>query len=363
MILASFVILLLGLALIVLTLSDVFQSVIVPRAVGRIFRPSSYLWRVLWAIWPPLAWRIHPQDESAREDFLATFAPLALILMLAMWATLLVLGFGALFWVLRAEIHPSPRTFWGASYFAGSAFLTIGFGDFVGNTGLTRLVSLCAGASGLGVVSITTAYLFAIFGFFQSRESFIVTIGARAGSPPSGLGLLAIAAYADLRDDFSGIMRDAQAWVAAVMESHLAYPVLAYFRSSHDYESWIGTLGSLMDAATLMMTTLECNAGEARIFYNLGRHATHDLAGYFHAADASSGPGIERIEFDQACDRLQRAGYALKDRELAWMHFSELRATYAGHLNALARHFSIPPVQWVGDRSLISAGHMRELPH
>ncbi len=80
-------------------------------------------------------------------------------------------------------------------YFAGTSLLTIGFGDIVGRTALPRFVSVLAALAGLSLLSILTAFLFAIFGSFQLRETFVVTAAARAGSPPSGVNLLAIAGY------------------------------------------------------------------------------------------------------------------------------------------------------------------------
>ena len=142
------------------------------------------------------------------------------------------------------------------------------------------------------------------------------------------------------------------------MESHLAYPMLAFFRSSHDDQSWIGTLGTLLDAATLMMTTVAgVRDGQARIFYNVGRHATRDLSRYFEVGVAEESAGVERAEFERACDRLSAAGYELRDRDEAWSRFSNLRRSYAPHLNVLARFFEIPPLQWIGDRSIIVSAH------
>jgi hypothetical protein len=199
-----------------------------------------------------------------------------------------------------------------------------------------------------------TAFLFAIFGSFQQRETFVVTVAARAGTPPSGVNLLAIAGYSLTREDLAPLMIDAQRWAASVMESHLAYPMLAFFRSSHDEQSWIGTLGTLLDSATLMMTTVDgVRDGQARIFYNVGRHATRDLAKYFRVAIADESVGIERTEFEHACDRLAAAGYTLRDRDEAWTRFSGLRSAYASRLNVLASFFQIPPLQWIGDRSAI----------
>jgi Ion channel len=243
-------------------------------------------------------------------------------------------------------------------YFAGSSMLTIGFGDIVGKTAAPRIVSILAALSGLSLLSMTTAFLFAIFGSFQARETFVVTVAARAGAPPSGVSLLCIAGYSMTQDDLPRVMIEAQHWTAQVMESHLAYPVLAFFRSSHDDQSWIGTLGTLLDAATLLMTTVDGKNGQSRIMYNVGRHATHDLANYFRTGGSDDSAGIERSEFESACDRLVAAGYPLRERNEAWANFAKLRSSYASHLNELARFFEIPPLAWIGDRSTIT-----KIPH
>ncbi|HZY99847.1 MAG TPA: ion channel [Candidatus Baltobacteraceae bacterium] len=347
-----------GICVIVLVLGDVFQSVVVPRAVGRRWRLSLLLWRAFWQRWPMLAWKLYPADDDKREDFLATYAPFMLVFLLLVWAAGIVFGYGLIFWGLRGGLSPNVHSLGQALYFSGTSTLTIGYGDIVGKSAGTRFFSVLAAVSGFSTFSIVTAYLFLIFQSFQSREAFVVTLGARAGTPPSGVNVLCIAGYSDTRDDFSRLMIDAQRWVAQLMETHLAYPVLAFFRSSHDYESWVGTLGTLLDAATLLMTTVDGeHHGQSRLFFNLGRHATSDLARYFRLDNDSHESGIERPEFERACDRLESAGYALREREDAWKRFAELRSTYAGHLNGMAAFFEIPPLQWVGDRGTIKKAH------
>lgn len=347
-----------GVAVIALTMSDVFQSVVMPRATGRRYRISFYVWRFMWHVWPRLAWRVHAGDPERREEFLAIFAPLMLVSLIGLWVAVLIFGFGAVLWGMRGDISPAHLSFGTALYFAGTSLLTVGFGDIVGRGMAPRLVSVLAALAGLSFLSILTAFLFAIFGSFQQRETFVVTVAARAGTPPSGVNLLAIAGYSRTADDLSPLMIDAQRWAAAVMESHLAYPMLAFFRSSHDDQSWIGTLGTLLDAATLMMTTVAgVRDGQARIFYNVGRHATRDLSRYFEIGDAEESAGVERAEFERACDRLSAAGYELRDRDEAWGRFSNLRRSYAPPLNVLARFFEIPPLQWIGDRSIIVSAH------
>ncbi|HET9096236.1 MAG TPA: potassium channel family protein [Candidatus Baltobacteraceae bacterium] len=317
--------------------------------------------RNLWLLWPRIAYRLYRSDERRREDFLGTFAPFHLILVLVVWVAMLILGWGLFFYGIRDQLRPHDLTFGACVYYAGASLLTIGYGDIVSVTGFARIMSLFAASSGLGVVAVVTSFLFAVFGAFQDRETFVVTIGARAGVPPSGVGLLAVHGYAAIREDLAQVFRDGQEWTARIMESHLAYPILMMFRSSHDYESWVGTVGTLLDAAALVMSTVDPQdmrnsqtAGQARIMYDIGRHLTGDFAGYFKFAQVGDGrPGIERHEFDQACDHLEKAGYRLRDREAAWAEFSRLRSSYSGNLNALARWLEIPPVHWVGDRSLI----------
>ena len=343
---------LVGIFLVVVALRDVFQAVVVPRAMNRRLRVSALTTTLLWKLWPTLAYRLY-RDADAREDFFAVFAPFSMIVLLVTWVTILIVGYGLVFYSIRTQLQPQPVSFGTAVYYAGSSLLTIGYGDVVARTGWGRFVSLAAGASGLGVVAVVTSYLFAVFGAFRQREAFVVTTGSRAGTPPSGIGLLETHATGEMRADLPLVFRDGQRWAADVMESHLAYPVLGYFRSSHDYESWVATLGTVLDASVLMISTVDgTTAGQARIMYDVGRHCALDLAKYYGLA-AEPSVGIERPEFETACDRLTKAGFRLRDRDRAWTEFARLRSAYAGQLNSMARRMEIPPVQWVGDRSII----------
>ncbi len=345
-----------GIFLVLVALRDVFQGVIVPRAENTVLRVSHYLNRGCWGIWPWMAYLLY-RDARRRENFLGTFAPLMLVTYLATWVVLLIAGWGLIFYGIRDQLRPAGLSFAECVYFAGASFLTIGYGDIVGVTTLSHMLSLVAGACGLAVVAVVATFLFSIFGAFQQRERFVVTLGAHAGAPPSGVGLLIEHAQAAIVADLAQVFRDGQNWMAEVMESHLAYPILTLFRSSHDYESWVGTLGTLLDASALVLTTIEVDdavRGQAHIAYNLGRHLTHDFTSYFDFEEGGSSAGIERAEFDAACQHLGQVGYTLRDSgDEAWTRFYALRRTYAVHLNTLARWLEIPPVQWVGDRTIL----------
>lgn len=348
-----------GLFLVYIALRDVFQGVIVPRAENTVLRVSHYLNRGCWRIWPWTAYLLY-RDARRRENFLGTFAPFMLVVYLVTWVGLLIAGWGLFFYGIRDQLRPDGLSFAECVYFAGASFLTIGYGDIVGTTTLAHMSSLVAGACGLAVVAVVATFLFSIFGAFQQRERFVVTLGAHAGAPPSGVGLLIEHAQAAIIPDLAQVFRDGQNWMAEVMESHLAYPILTLFRSSHDYESWVGTLGTLLDASALVLTTVEVDdaiRGQAHIAYNLGRHLTHDFTSYFGFREREDGAGIDRAEFETACKHLTQVGYKLRDGDNAWKRFSDLRKTYAVHLNTLARWLEIPPVQWVGDRTLIKSHH------
>lgn len=205
-----------GIFLIVVALRDVFQAVVVPRAMNRRLRISAMTTTLLWKLWPTLAYRFY-RDADSREDFFAVFAPFSMIVLLVAWVAILIVGYGLLFYSIRSHLQPQPVSFGTAVYYAGSSLLTIGYGDVVARTGLGRFVSLAAGASGLGVVAVVTSYLFAVFGAFRQREAFVVTTGSRAGTPPSGIGLLETHAAGEMRADLPSVFRDGQRWAADVM--------------------------------------------------------------------------------------------------------------------------------------------------
>jgi hypothetical protein len=340
-----------GLAVVIATFTDVFASVIVPRPANR-WRASASIARGGWKAW---RWFGHTAvANEAREDFLGTFAPLLLICLIIFWVSSLVLGYGCIFYGLHAQIKPAPD-FAGALYFAGTSLLTIGFGDLVPAGPPARFISIITGASGFGAFAVLTTFLFAIFGAYQAREAFVVAFCNRAGAPPSGVELIETHARLQSIEGLIESLRESQIWMAELLETHLAYPVLNYFRSTHDDISWVGALGAILDASTIVLTTVDVpNKAEAVFVNRLGRHLVRDFTRYFGLEDGAE-VGVEQIEFDLAYDRLHAAGIPLADRGKAWEHFAEVRSTYASPLNAMAQYWRIPPAQWVGDRSLI--GH------
>jgi hypothetical protein len=265
-------------------------------------------------------------------------------------------GYGLLLDAFSAEIRPQPHSVATSLYVAGTSMLTIGFGDYVPTHAGARAVALAAGATGLATFALVVTFLFSLFSSFQRREATIVATEAAAGAPPSGVTLLETFAMGRVHEDLASLFRQWQQWSAEVLDSHLSFPVLCYFRSSHDNDSWISSLGAMMDAASLVLTTIDDGpTAWAKMFRWVGGHCIEDITQYFRLDDEHY-VGVELEEFREARRRLARAGWRLRPEEESWAAFQRLRSEYAGRVNAMARRWASPPAQWIGDRSVLSYG-------
>ncbi len=356
-----------GVVVVALVLHDVFQGVVVPRWSSRRWRLTPLLLESSWALWRRLASRREQGDE--REDFLGMYAPMALMTSLLSWVLMLMFGYALCFWALRDQIHPPLKSFGESFYMAGTTLLTIGYGDFSSHAGLSRVVSLAAGASGLAIFALVISFLFTLYGAVETRETRVLMLDARAGSPPSGVALLQAYVELDLLSTLPSFFEEWEEWSARLLQSHIAYPILPFFRSSHDRESWIAALGAVLDASTLLLSTIKSGPncsdqpmGAAKLMVRMGTHTLIDLGHYFgfrfeEANEKHPHPGVERSEWEQARRELEKAGFVLRDADEAWGQFVHFRSPYAPYLNELAKYFAAPPTQWIGDRSSISFYH------
>lgn len=352
----------LGVLVLIAVFVDVFGTAILPRPM-RTLRVSRLLWAAMWRTWRARARAL--ADEDIREKLFGIYAPFTLITIVFFWLVFSIIGFGLVTYALRAGVRPEPQSLAEAMYAIGCTVLTIGYGDYVPISPGMRVIALFAAAAGPGLFAITVTFLFSTLAAFQRREIFIVALDPLTGTPASGVRFLKTHAELGLIDTLPQSMREGRTWIAEILENHLAYPVLAYFRSSHRGESWLGTLGALLDAASVMVTAFDgVPSGQAQLLLYSGTHLARDLADYFapsHQHDHDdSDVGIERAEFEHALCALRESGYSVRPADQAWPLFAAIRKDYAGDLNMLARTWLIPPAQWIGDRSLIShLSHIR----
>ena len=340
-----------GLVLILIVFYDLYESVILPRPAVNKVQLARRLVRPMWVIWRWISQRSSRIDRS--EGRLAAFAPAALLTLFLLWAVILVLGYGLIIDGITDQFHPSPQDLATSIYISATTLVPLSYGDFVPEGGLARAVIIAESATGVGIAALVITLLFSLYESFRSREEAVVALDAMAGAPPSGVQILETAAKHSMRPELKEMFDDWRKWSSMVLESHLAYPLLVYFRSSHDNEAWINSFGAVMDAAVLIMSTVNDDSeGPARLMFRIGNHLVEDFSWIFGLRTATDGI-VERDEYQVAVDRLAKVGYHLRDTEAGWKQFAELRSQYASPLNQMAHWLVVPPAQWIGDRSYI----------
>jgi hypothetical protein len=340
-----------GAILIVTVFYDLFQTVVLPRPAVRKVQLARAIVRPMWRIWRWVSQRTSRLERS--EARLAAFAPIALLGLFLEWAGALVLGYGLLIDGLAGEFHPSPQDLATSIYISATTLVPLSYGDFVPEGGLARAVIIAESATGVGIAALAITLLFSLYESFRAREELVVSLDALAGAPPSGVQILETSAKHGMRPELKETFDEWRRWSAMVLESHLAYPLLVYFRSSHDNEAWINSFGAVMDAAVLIMSTVEDDSeGPARLMFTIGTHLVEDMSWVFRLKGTDD-VIVERAEYQLAVERLVKSGYHVHDTEAGWKQFAELRSRYASPLNQMAHWLVIPPAQWIGDRSYI----------
>ena len=340
-----------GLVLLAAVSYDLFQSVVLPRPAARKIQLARLLVRPTWRVWRWIFQRGATVERS--EARLAVFAPLALIALFAIWGFAIIVAYSLMLDAVRDEFRPPLNDYFTSFYVSGTTLVPLAYGDFVPEVGLARLLIFVESATGVGVAALAITLLFELYGSFRAREEPVVALDALAGAPPSAVQLLETAAQRGMDDILKETFDEWRKWSAMVLESHLAYPLLVYFRSSHDNEAWINSFGAVMDAAALIMTSTEDDSrGAAKLMFIVGNHFVEDIT-WALRLKTTPDPIIERSEYAAAMVRLKGAGYKVIETDRAWEDFSHFRAKYASTLNLMAQMLAAPPAQWVGDRSYL----------
>ncbi len=342
-----------GILILLWTLLDVFRTLVMPRAARGRFRLSRLLFRGAWRPWRWIGLR--RRTVQGRERVLAVAAPFLFFVLLVGWVSLALLGYALILWS-PAFVHgmgTGDDSFGDALYHAGNSLFTLGFGGGAA-TGWTRAVAVLAGATGLGLFAVVIAYLPVLYQAFNRREVGVLLLDARAGSPPSGPELLHRMGSAGVASALPQLFAEWERWVAEVLESHMSYPMLVLFRSPHDNTSWVTSLGAVLDAATLLLTTVEDAPNEStKLLYGTGVHAMEDLFYYLRPPERES--VIGRDEFEDVVRDMKEDGFSVRPVDDAFARFTEKRAKYAPRLDAIAVLLAAPPGQWIGDRSYLGA--------
>jgi Ion channel len=337
-----------GIASILAILLDAFETVVLPRRVQRSFRLTSWFYRRTWIPYRSLAGRI--PSRARRENFLSYFGPLSLIFLLILWAAGLIFGFALLQYGVGEHFRLSgdPLTFGLLVYHSGETFFTLGYGDIIPNSGLARALAVVEAGLGFGFLGVVIGYLPTIYSSFSRREIEISLLDARAGSPPSAAELLSRFGNSPQQAVLDQIFKDWERWAAEVLESHLSYPALSFFRSQHNNQSWLGALVTILDASALVIAGVDgLRSEQAKITFAMARHAVVDLAQVVNARYNPNAPDrLSGQELNRLRQKLAERGIKLREGAAFEEKLDHLRSQYEPYAVAIALNLSITLPPW-----------------
>lgn len=338
-----------AITLILAVLWDAFETIILPRRSVLRLRLAVLVDRAAWHPYSTLGRLIG--KTSHRETFLSLYGPLALLLVLGVWVIVLIIGFALFQWALGSQVAAPEKipTFGTDLYLSGTTFFTLGLGDVAPRTPPARALTVIEAGSGFAILAVVIGYLPVLYQAFSRREVQISMLDARAGSPPSAVELLCRYSRRQHVPDLGQFLHSWETWAADVMESHLSYPALGYFRSQHEQQSWVAALTVVLDVCTIVLVGIEgIPPQSAELTFAMARHAAADLCQVFTTApDMSPIQRLQPTDLIRVRAALAAAGFHLREGEIADQHFEQLRATYEPYVKALADRLLMPLPPWV----------------
>ncbi|HUL31205.1 MAG TPA: potassium channel family protein [Thermodesulfobacteriota bacterium] len=341
----------LGMAVVLIVLGDAFETVVLPRRVTRQASLARIYYRFTWMFWARVVRSVISRKQQA--TYLSFYGPLSLIVLLMLWATGLIVGFGLVHWASGSTIKTPEgiESFWSYLYLSGTTFFTLGIGDITPATVLGQGICAFEAGMGFGFLALVIGYLPVLNQSFSRREVNISLLDARAGSPPTAGELLRRHSHDQGVEELRQLFHEWERWSADLLESHLSYPVLAYFRSQHDNLSWLEALTAILDASAFVIANLEgpCNR-QAQLTFAITRHAIVDLAQIFNCRPRN--PERDRLPPDTLealRSTLTSAGMRLQEGEAVAQKLSELRKMYEPYAYSLSKHMHIVIPPWVAE--------------
>jgi hypothetical protein len=342
-----------GAALIVIVLWDGFETVILPRRVTRRLRLARLVYRAAWLPWRGLAGRL--PNTQRRENALAFFGPFCFLLLLATWVVLLVTGYAAVMWGLwpLTGVQGTHR-FGEYLYFSGTTFLTLGLGDLLPARGGARILTVFEVGNGFAFLALVISYLPMLYQAFSRREVSVSLPDARAGSPPTAVEFLRRHVLTGHPGVIEQALHEWERWSAALLESHMSYPVLGYFRSQHDHQSWVAALTAVLDASSLVVVGTDgARKAAAQFTFAMARHTAVDLSQIFvRRPSVSNGGRLPPETLERMREYLDTLDIRISEHS-AQHRLAELRAMYEPYVQALSEFLLMDLPEWMPHASVV----------
>jgi len=340
-----------GIVVIVAMLWDAFETIVLPRRVRARFRLARLFYHFTWRPVSRLVCAI--TSQTRKGTLLGFYGPISVLLLLILWATGLVFGFGLLQYATGSALHFQEETPRVATdlYFSGTTFFTLGLGDVFPRTMLARILTVLEAGLGFGFLALIIGYLPALNQEFSRREVNISMLDERAGSPATASEMLRRNVAEGTLEDLQPLLSDWEEWSAELLESHLSYPFLAYFRSHHENQSWLGALTTILDTSALLCSMLEGGSRrQAWMTFAIARHAVFDLATVFGISPTEPDPDrLPPADVAKLTGVLTASGFKLQAVLEAHERLSEFRCMYEPYAFSLAKYFCLDLPPWIGE--------------
>jgi hypothetical protein len=340
---------------------DAFQTIVLPRRPNGRFRITRLFILATWGPWVALAERA--RDKKVREQIFSVYGPLSLLLLLLLWALLLISGFGLFYFSMRrlpfGDVMMGHSTSAWAQlgtdlYVSGTTLFTLGLGDVVPHSRLARALIIVESGVGLGFVALVIGYLPVLYQAFSRREVSVALLDARAGSPPNAAELLRRHGFEGGDEALKTLLAEWERWSAEILESHISYPILCYYRSQHDSQSWLSALVAILDTCALLISVIEgIPSRQAQLTFVMARHALIDIGQVFQIQESDAwqrGAQTDRLpaaEFNQLCSALGEIHLRLCGDPASANRLRTIRALYEPHAYALAAYLRMTLPVWV----------------
>lgn len=354
--------LLLGALFLIAVGLDTFQTIILPRRPSGRLRITRFFFIVTWGPWSAIAKRV--KNKNFREEVYGFYGPLSLILLLALWALLLMIGFALLYFAIgspfqdmtRAQATDFIQNFRSDLYVSGTTLFTLGLGDVLPHSVVARGLIICEAGVGLGFIALVIGYLPVLYQAFSKREVAVALLDARAGSPPTAGELLRRHGFDGGEEALVTLLTEWERWAAELLESHVSYPILCYYRSQHDNQSWLSALTAILDACSLLITSLQGKpVRQAQLTFAIARHALVDLVLIFHLKEKDiwqEQVKLDRLpaaDFRRLCGLLAKTEIELCGDPASEDRLREIRALYEPYAHALSDYLGMPVANWIAE--------------
>lgn len=218
-----------GAALLLLFLADIFLTVLYARAGTGLLAPR----------WNRLVWTtvraVSALSGGRRRAVLSVAGPLIVILLIGFWSLGLAIGAALIIQPeLGTAIRPSTGQattgFATALLVAGNSLSIVGGGDYSPYTDATRFLYLVNSLIGASVLSLVLSYLVQVYSALRERNALALTIDLMTdGTGDAAVMLARLMPDGDggnAATELGSLVRS----LAATKEAHHFYPLLFYFR-------------------------------------------------------------------------------------------------------------------------------------